>query len=271
MRSPLLLFLLCLILSLHVNAQNPRAKSAAGMSLGISAPDQVESFMYVVPGVGSSARDLLEQQSLKPYMMPVRKTGFRGNDLAYAAASCLEYYVNLGRNYKINLSPDFISLSLAGSGKVNNSKEVLDFMSEQGTVNAAIVPYDANQLTGAVFSTQKFDVVNYLHIFTNLTRDRQRVFEAKKALMKGNPILVEFATDGKMKSQVGTRHMDRVGNGTTVDYLVVVGYNENEEAFEVMSTWGTNWGANGYIWIKYDDFGKLAQNGYVLIPNETYP
>lgn len=271
MRSPYFLILLGLILSLSVNAQNPRAKSAAGMALGISAPEQIESFMYVVPGVGSSARDLLEQQSLKPYMMPVRKTGFRGNDLDYLAASCLEYYVNLGRNYKINLSPDFINLSLAGSGKSNNSKEVLSFLAEEGTVNAAIVPYDANQLTGAVFSTQKFDVVNYLHVFSNLTRDRQRVFEAKKALMKGNPIIVEFATDGKLKAQVGTRYIDRIGNGTTTEYLVLVGYNENEEAFELMSTWGTAWGDNGYIWIKYDDFGKLAQNGYVLIPNETYP
>lgn len=271
MRSPYFLLLLCLIFSLPLIAQNPRAKSAAGMTLGLSAPDQIENFMFVVPGVGSSARDLLEQQSLKPYMMPVRKTGFRGNDLAYAAAYCLEYYVNLGRNYKINLSPDFINLSLAGSGKSNTTKEVLGFLAEQGTVNAAIVPYDAGELTGAAFSTPKFDVVNYLHVFSNLTRDRQRVFEAKKALMKGNPVLVEFTTDGKMKSQVSTRHLSGVNQGTTTDYLIVVGYNENEEAFELMSTWGTNWGINGYIWIKYDDFGKLANNGYVLIPNETYP
>jgi C1A family cysteine protease len=271
MRSPYFLLLLCLVFSLDVNAQNPRVKSAAGMTLGLSAPDQIENFMYVVPGVGSSARDLLEQQSLKPYMMPVRKTGFRGNDLAYVAAYCLEYYVNLGRNYKINLSPDFISLSLAGSGKTNSSKDVLGFLAEQGTVNAAIVPYDAGELTGAVFSTQKFDVVNYLHVFSDLTRDRQRVFEAKKALMKGNPVLVEFATDGKMKGQVGTRHLKDVNSGTNPDFLIIVGYNENEEAFELMSTWGTNWGINGYIWIKYDDFGKLATNGYVLIPNETYP
>lgn len=271
MRSPYFLLLFFLFGLSTVQAQPSRAKSAAGVALGISAPEQIESFMYVVPGVGSSARDLLEQQSLKPYMMPVRKTGFRGNDLAYAAANCLEYYVNLGRNYKINLSPDFVSLSLAGSGKGNNSKEVLGFLAEQGTVNAAIVPYDAGELTGAVFSTQKFDVVNYLHIFSNLTRDRQRVFEAKKALMKGNPILVEFATDGNVKRQVGTRTLNGVKSGTNPDYLVVVGYNENEEAFELMSTWGTNWGVNGYIWVKYDDFGKLANNGFVLIPNETYP
>lgn len=246
-------------------------KSAAGMALGISAPEQIESFMYIVPGVGSSARDLLERQSLKPYMMPVRKTGFRGNDLSYATASCLEYYVNLGRNYKINLSPDFITLNLSGSGKSGNAKEVLAFLAEQGTVNAAIVPYDANELTGAVFSTPKYDVVNYLHIFTSLTRDRQRVFEAKKALMKGNPVLVELSTDGSLQNQIGTRYLKSVNAGTTVNSLLLVGYDENEEAFEIMSSWGSAWGNNGYILMKYDDFGKLAVNGYVLIPEEKYP
>lgn len=271
MRSPLILLLVSVVCSLSLSAQTPRMKSAAGMTLGISAPEQIESFMYLVPGVGSSARDLLEQQSLKPYMMPVRKTGFRGNDLAYAAASCLEYYVNLGRNYKINLSPDFISLNLVGSGKSGNAKEILGFLAEQGTVNAAIVPYDAGELTGAVFSTPKYDVVNYLHIFTSLTRDRQRVFEVKKALMKGNPVLVEIATDGSLQNQVGTRLLKGVNSGETTNALLVVGYDENEDTFELMSTWGSSWGHNGYIYMKYDDFGKLAVNGYVLIPEEKYP
>lgn len=271
MRSPLILLLFSVVISFSLSAQNPRMKSAAGMALGISAPEQIESFMYVVPGVGSSARDLLEQQSLKPYIMPVRKTGFRGTDLAYAAASCLEYYVNLGRNYKINLSPDFITLNLAGSGKSGNAEEILAFLAEQGTVNAAIVPYDAGELTGAVFSTPKYDVVNYLHIFTSLTRDRQRIFEAKKALMKGNPVLVEIGTDGALQDQVGTRYLKSVRPGTTKSSLLVVGYDENAEAFELMSTWGSAWGHNGYIYMKYEDFGKLAVNGYVLIPEENYP
>ncbi|MCB0631678.1 MAG: C1 family peptidase [Saprospiraceae bacterium] len=271
MRSPLIILYVSVVFSLSLSAQNPRMKSAEGMALGISAPEQIENFMYVVPGVGSSARDLLEQQSLKPYLMPVRKTGFRGNDLAYAAASCLEYYVNLGRNYKINLSPDFITLNLPGNGKNSSAKEVLGLLAEQGTVNAAIVPYDAGELTGAVFSTPKYDVVNYLHIFTSLTRDRQRVFEAKKALMKGNPVLVEIATDGSLQNQVGTRYLKSVPSGSTMNSLLVVGYDENEEAFELMSTWGSAWGNNGYVFMKYDDFGKLAVNGYVLLPEEKYP
>ena len=68
--------------------------------------------MPTIEGVGGSARELLQQQSVKAYMMPVRKVGARGTELSYMLASCLEYYVNLDKNYKLNLSPDYITLSI---------------------------------------------------------------------------------------------------------------------------------------------------------------
>ena len=52
--------------------------------------------------------------------------------------------------------------------------------------------------------------------------------------------------------------------------MILVGYDENQQAFEVMSVWCKVWGNNGYLWMSYDDFGKLAQDAYVMIPNEDY-
>ncbi|MEZ4987486.1 MAG: hypothetical protein R2795_20980 [Saprospiraceae bacterium] len=49
-------------------------------------------------------------------MMPVRRQGIRGSDWSYMLASCMEYYVNLSRNFMITFSPDFhISLGLQSS------------------------------------------------------------------------------------------------------------------------------------------------------------
>ena len=51
-------------------------------------------------------------------------------------------------------------------------------------------------------------------------------------------------------------------------YVVVVGYDEDRAAFEILNFSGIEWGNGGYMWLKYTDFAKKAQNGYVLIPLE---
>lgn len=46
--------------------------------------------------------------------------------------------------------------------------------------------------------------------------------------------------------------------------LVVVGYDDRKEAFRSMNSWGKNWGDDGYIWVKYKDFGDFCKYAYVL-------
>jgi Papain family cysteine protease len=50
--------------------------------------------------------------------------------------------------------------------------------------------------------------------------------------------------------------------------MVVVGYDDGREAFQVMNSWGTNWGDGGFGWIKYQDFGRYCMYSFQLIPHE---
>lgn len=49
--------------------------------------------------------------------------------------------------------------------------------------------------------------------------------------------------------------------------MCVVGYDDNKNggAFEVMNSWGEDWGDNGFFWIKYADFIKHVDDCYSLI------
>lgn len=239
-------------------------RDASRAAFGITQAETIDLLMPTIEGVGGTARELLQQQSVKAYMMPVRKIGARGTELSYLLASCLEYYINLDKNYKMNLSPDYISLNIENNGKKATPLEAFTFLSQQGTVNASIIPYDASVISEAVYSAQKFKISNYLHLFREVTPGRQRVYEVRKALMRGNPVLVEVKANADIRSLVG-RNWQPSGEGTEVHPLVVVGYDENQQALELMSCWGRTWGTNGYIWMSYEDFGKYAQNGYVVI------
>ncbi len=266
--SPILV-LFCLSTTTAQTKDNFNVKSSAEVrKIGIDDAAMIDAMMYTVPGVGKDPRDFLQRQSVKPYMMPVRKVGFRGRDLSYAIAMCLEFYVNLDKNFKVNLSPDYISLNLEGNGKKIDLHESFSFLVNEGTVSAAIMPYDANAITGAVYATQKFQINNYLHIFREMTKDREKIFETRKALIRGNPVIIELEANGSVKSLQS--NMLKAQSGSERFPLLVIGFDENTEAFEVLSCWGRNWGDGGYAWIKYNDFARYATHGYVMVPQERY-
>lgn len=254
-------------------AQEPgklQSKSTEGVTIGVSDQELIDLLMITVPGIGGDPRDMLRRQSIKPYMMPVRKVGARGSELSYALATCLEYYVNLDDNYKDNLSPDYIALSLQSSGKSVNLRDAFLFLVENGTVSAAIMPYDANNIPYAVNATQKFKIANYLHIFRDVTRGQQKIFEVRKALMRGNPVLIELQSDPSIRNLSHTEMWSPNKTGSELAPLIVVGYDEVEQAFEVQGCWGSSWGQSGYMKIRYDDFEKYAMNGYVFVPIQAY-
>lgn len=267
----LLYALVCILFTSTLNAQtNELIKRGKSNKIGITDQALIDKLMKTMPKVGSNAKDLLLKQSIKPYMMPVRELGIRGTEMSYALAICLEYYINLESNYKANLSPDFIALSLKNAGKKGTMADGLELLTTQGTVSAAILPYDAGMLTNAVYATQKYKINNYLQMFRALTKPRQKVFETRKALMRGNPVIVEVESGDKIKAFNNKRFWNNsADDGQSKLYpLVVVGYDEDQQAFEVMSTWGSAWGNDGYLWIRYDDFGKMTQNAYVMVPEE---
>jgi hypothetical protein len=269
----LVLYSFLLLFSVETIAQvdvKTMKKDAASMDLGIESPDLFDQLMFSVPGLGKDPRDMIEAQSIKPYMMPVRKIEGRASELSYAMASCLEFYTNLNNNYKDNLSPDYISLSLENEGKSVNPVEAFRFLVANGTVSAAIVPYDSRTIPNAVYATPKYKVMNYLHIFRPVTKGRQKVYEVKKALMRGNPVIIELEAGAGFKQLIRTAVWEPEKDNSHSYPVVVVGYDGSREAFEVRSSWGSSWGRDGYMWITYKDFEQYAQHGYVMIPFSSY-
>ena len=243
----------------------PRSTDAA--SFGVQDQRLIDMMMPFVKGVGrANSLDNLREQSVKPFMMPVREIEQVGTEMSYTLAACLEFYFNQDNNYKINLSPDFITLNLLGQNRALQFKDAFQFLSQNGTVDSAILPYGSQKLTNAVYNASKFRITNYLHVFTPLTKSLQKIFELRKALVRGNPVIVEFNADPSLLQANGKDIWVPTGAPSQVYPMAVVSFNEDKRMIELMSPWGSDWGRAGYIWISYDHFGQLAQNGFVVLP-----
>lgn len=269
MRFTHLISLLFLIFACTcVRAQQPygTAKSVEKLQ-GVSDLAALDQLMYYIPGIGSPSREELLRQNIKPYMMPIRQVPQTGMEWAYALADCLEYYVNLNNNFKDNLSPDYISMSLANAGQRPNLVDGLGLLINSGTVSAAIVPYNSSTIPNSVYSVARFGISNFGYLFRPETKGRNKVFETRKALSRGNPVLVQMSTDATF-TRLKTGIYEPAGPTDETHFLTVVGYDGEQETFELRSSLGRGWGAGGYVTMSYDDFGELAGTGYVLIPQE---
>jgi hypothetical protein len=258
--------LLLTFLCTGVRAQNPyRTPKSASVALGLNDATMIDQLMLYIPGIGSGSREDLLRQNIKSYMMPIRQAPSQQLEWAYSLAGAVEYYQNLNNNYKDNLSPDFLTLSLAAQGKRPAIEDGLRFLVEQGTVSAAIVPYGSTTIPAAVYSVPKFKINNFGFLFQPETRARNRVFETRKALSRGNPVIVELQTDATFTTLKNNIYSTATPSGE-IHYMTVVGYDEETNMFELRGLFGRYWADAGYVRISYDDFGRLATTGYVLIP-----
>ncbi|MEM8583461.1 MAG: hypothetical protein AAGF87_04285 [Bacteroidota bacterium] len=243
---------------------DPRIRAEAA-PLGIENLQDIDQLMMIVEGVGASSREDLQRQNIKAYMMPVREATDNRLEWAYILAGALEYYTNINQNYKDNLSPDIIALSLAAQGNNADMEAGLGFLRDVGTVSSAIVPYGSQTIPPAVYSVPRRKIANFGYLFRSTTRARNRVFETRKALSRGNPVIVELGT-GSDFNGLRSASYSAPSSATESHHLIVVGFDETAQEFEMLAAKGRGWGDKGYVRIGYDDFGRLANGGYVLFP-----
>ena len=64
----------------------------------------------------------------------------------------------------------------------------------------------------------------------------------------------------------GLWNPSNTGNGTSGHAMCVVGYDNYKYggSFRVVNSWGKDYGDNGFLWIRYNDFKKYAKEIYLF-------
>jgi hypothetical protein len=115
---------------------------------------------------------------------------------------------------------------------------------------------------------KNYKIQDYAKLFDVYDIESIKIQAVKKSLSESKPVVIGMKCPTSFNTAKGYWAPTE---DASADYgghaLCVIGYDDNKYggAFEIQNSWGSWWGNDGYIWIKYDDFQKWVKYAYELI------
>lgn len=227
---------------------------------------------------------LPEAVSLAAYAPQRMNQGKQGSCVAwsatYAARTILEASASEADPNQLAYSPAFMYNNIAledcqGSYLLN----ALKFMQKAGAVPLQDFPYNENDCSRQATNTlyQKA-ALSKIHGFQRLTETDNvnaiNIRAIKEHVSKDAPVVIGMMVGGSfMEGMMGQKvwrptAQDRQQRGFGGHAMCVIGYNDRVEggAFEIMNSWGPQWGQNGIGFVRYGDFKEFVREAYGIDP-----
>lgn len=232
-----------------------------------------------VPLMRGDYRNIPEAKSLKSFSPTPGSQGAYGTctgwSAAYAGRTILEAIRNKWSQAEIDsnvFSPSYIYNQIKiGSDCFGGASiiDALDVLKDQGGLKLNDFGYDCDLM---ITSKNKKDAEEYTIIEYREVADRNspdKILKVKKSISELKPVVIaldcpdSFYDANELWQPKKTDYkLWSVGHA-----LCVMGYDDNKfgGAFEVMNSWSTEWGNDGFTWIKYDDFQFFCLYAFELL------
>lgn len=255
---------------------------AAGLATGgFLDPKQFEK-AEVYEGLDESKNNLPEYVSLEKFAPSRLNQGRQGSCVAwssaYAARTILEAASTHQNPNQVAFSPAFLYNQIGlddcqGSYIIRAMKN----LTEVGSVPFNDFPYDEKDCTRQpgrqmLNDAQQFKMVGFNRLTDGESTQQINIRSIKEHLASDAPVVIGMMVGGSfMQEMMG----QEIWHPTSSDYsqmgfgghaLCVIGYNDRKEggAFQIMNSWGNDWGVNGIAWVRYGDFKKFVREAYGL-------
>lgn len=150
--------------------------------------------------------------------------------------------------------------------------DAMDFVTKNGDCLAQSFDRNINDcstMPNAALQTEasSYAASDFMTLFSTDEDAGTKVLKVQKALANNQPVVIglnilkNFPTAKGVKTWRPDIGNQTYGGGHSV---VVVGYDEFRGAFQIMNSWGNDWGENGFIWIRYKDFATYCKYAYVM-------
>ena len=194
-----------------------------------------------------------------------------GWSTAYAARAICEAirnnWTSTATITRESFSPVFVYAKIKDADDYNCSggsciSDALSLMKTTGVCKRNSFSVDcANTISSSlVTEAARYKIDDYFTLFSPSCKDNnERISKTKKAISQNNPVVISFQCYKSFFSATDTWNgVADVNRGNHA--MCVVGYDDSMYggAFLIMNSWGTDWGAGGFVWITYKQFCQFT-------------
>ncbi|HEX4877367.1 MAG TPA: C1 family peptidase [Chitinophagaceae bacterium] len=199
---------------------------------------------------------------------------------AYGAQTILTAAASGTDPNSIRFSPSYLYNQIKLEGcQGSYLQRAMESMSRNGGVPLSQYPYNDQDCDREPSSSDiQRGRQNVIHGFTRITNgdniNEISVRGIKEHLAKNAPVAIGMMVGQSfMQNMMGQelwtpQGMDESQMGMGGHAMCVIGYDDRKfgGAFQIMNSWGPEWGQNGVAWVRYGDFKNYVREAYGIDP-----
>jgi hypothetical protein len=162
-------------------------------------------------------------------------------------------------------SPSFIYNQInGGEDRGSNFGDAFHVLATQGAAPWRAMPY-RGQYREPVSAAARAAAAPY-KIDTFRKIDQRNIAEMKAQIVAGFPIVIGAKVYRELvQLPAGAVWSSVSGPAPNNHAMVVVGYDDNRQAFKIINSWGPEWSSGGYGWISYNLFPRVVNEAYIVV------
>ncbi|MBN2611179.1 MAG: hypothetical protein JXB00_06450 [Bacteroidales bacterium] len=227
---------------------------------------------------------LPEKVTLKRYCPTRLNQGSQGSCVGWAsayAARTILYSKATGENPDdLTFSPSYVYNQIAlPNCQGTYLQRAMDVMHNEGALPFSNFAYDENSCSDKPSQTEREAATDYkIKGFNRLSRSgddyKTDLLAIKQNIAQGAPVVIGMMVGGSFMSSMAGEDIwipdetDYAMKGFGGHAMCVIGYDDYIQggAFQLMNSWGEEWGNEGIAWIRYNDFEYFTREAYGLYP-----